>query len=90
MSPILQLWFFHAQDINVPVVSFSMAQMSICTSYKSENMRIRRKFHSRLVMGPSEETWEMLKMIPEAFKYVISTQFSTYYVLVKIIMILLI
>lgn len=32
MSPILVLWLFHAQDINVPVVSFNMAHTWILTS----------------------------------------------------------
>lgn len=32
MAPILQLWFFQAQDMSVPVVSFNIAQTSICTS----------------------------------------------------------
>lgn len=41
MRPILQLWFFHAQDINVPVVSFSIAHISICTSYKSEKHAVQ-------------------------------------------------
>jgi len=33
MTPILQLKFFHAQDINVPVVSLRTAHISIWTSW---------------------------------------------------------
>lgn len=35
INPILQLWFFQAQDISVPVVSLRMAQISIWTSCRA-------------------------------------------------------
>lgn len=60
ISPILVAWFFQAQDINVPVVSFKIAQISICTSYKIKRKNAMHKIYFNNNWKSSIREWKWI------------------------------